>query len=600
MQDINKYQNLMDEFENTPEYKRLWGIIQDKGIETKIPYSHPIKTNGQTIRMSVGRVFFNSMMPDKYKLIDEKMDKNKIKSILREISEQFSPFEASKTASLIQQQGFKVSTLYPSTFSSDGLILPDRLKQEIKDFQKQIENLSDREYLKKKEELARKVYQHLKDVNMTLYNDLDGKLTGKMNIDTLGLLFVSKGFTVDLEGNIKKIANSLSDGYNIEDYYTAGAEGRRGFYIRSTAVSEPGYLSRKLTYANANVKILDEDCKSKKYLELFVDNSNIGRLVGRYYINPSTGKLKILEPGDKDLIGKKIKFRSPLYCKTKMGLCHTCYGNLSKQLENTNVGILAGGAFNNEVLNLMMKTRHKTSHIEIIEVNFPEMLKNAPINSLPLLKVLDFQEKKIVAKKQIRINIDKRDYDDNIDDFGDKLKMPGLLDVIVGEGEDSYILNLPFTFEVEVVKPEMYIEEGRYINMTFEPGDVILEATQYIKETNPRIIGRLLDGVTKYVTSPELFLQILISQMSSTDYVHLETVIQNMFRSKHDNSVFGRLVDYKDVEILGSKKIPHVDGSSLAFEDIKKAIKTILLNNRKIPINPIESILLEKGYGSEN
>lgn len=94
--------------------------------------------------------------------------------------------------------------------------------------------------------------------------------------------------------------------------------------------------------ASANLKISEKDCKSKKYLEINVNKDLASKLIRRYYLDPDTKKLKLVE-NEKNILDKKIKFRSPLWCKSETGICEICYGKLAEQLQNNNIGIIAGG-----------------------------------------------------------------------------------------------------------------------------------------------------------------------------------------------------------------------------------------------------------------
>ena len=68
----------------------------------------------------------------------------------------------------------------------------------------------------------------------------------------------------------------------------------------------------------------------KKYFELNVTEDLADLLIGRYYID---GTKLIQIENQKDIINKKIKLRSPLYCKAENGICPICYGDLYKKLK---------------------------------------------------------------------------------------------------------------------------------------------------------------------------------------------------------------------------------------------------------------------------
>jgi len=70
--------------------------------------------------------------------------------------------------------------------------------------------------------------------------------------------------------------------------------------------------------------------------------------------------LELIDENNIDnLIGKKIKLRSPLYCKAKDGICITCAG---KQIERTGVdghlGMRACSVLYLKILNTYQKLSH--------------------------------------------------------------------------------------------------------------------------------------------------------------------------------------------------------------------------------------------------
>ena len=119
----------------------------------------------------------------------------------------------------------------------------------------------------------------------------------------------------------------------------------------------PGALSRDVVYANANVLLEKGDCKTKRYLNLFISDNMIDKVIGRFYLNPKTNKLEEIKPGH-TLLNKTIKIRSPLHCVSKKGVCSVCYGKLGDKLDTKHVGVLTGSIVNELLLGgVAMKTR---------------------------------------------------------------------------------------------------------------------------------------------------------------------------------------------------------------------------------------------------
>lgn len=250
----------------------------------------------------------------------------------------------------------------------------------------------------------------------------------------------------------------------------------------------------------------------------------------------------------------------------------------------------------------MMKARHKSSQIEVIDIDFIKFIETSPLNFKEVSVFLQVNKKEILAKKEINIIIDKKDYDSKtLVELSDEYIIPGILDILVGEGDKKDTYTLPFNFKVHLIKPDNIIYNGQIITLVYSPGEKILYQDLYIKDNDPMILSRLLDGVTKYITSPEMLFDTVKKELPDTDCVHTELIVSNMLRSIENPTIPGRLVDYHNCQIIGCKKLPFVNSwlSALAFENINKAIKTGLVEHKDATFDPIENVLVEKFYSDE-
>lgn len=570
--------------------------ISKEGVEVKTSYIHPKKTKNKSIQISLGRKFFNSLLPDDFRLINETIDKNKLNDIIVELIEKYDTEKASKIISAIQKYAFQLSSVVPSSFNINGLIPPKKWIEKKDKFlanpPKDIE-----EYRKEVVNLTNELVDYVESSGMSIHNVLKGGIKGNP-ISDWGAILVSKGFVLDIENNVLgPIKHSINDGYDPVEFYQGAAEARRGFYYKSTAVQDPGYLSRKISMANAKTFIDDtkKDCLSKKYYVYVVTNKNYKIIQNRYHL--VDGKINFIDDS-KSLVGKTIKLRSPLYCKSQNGICPVCYGNLYKSLNTKKIGILASGAVNTVGVNAYMKMRHQSSQIEMVDVDFPKLIKNSKLDQALVNHALTINKNKIIAKNTIRINIDRNEYDEDKSfiDSGDKYILPGMIDLIYGDYPDVEILHLPLGFKINLIKPENVVIDGKMIFLTYYSGEVIIHQDNYLKEMDPTVISKLFEAQAKYITDPEMLVNALTQQMPTIDLVHLETIVQNMFRDADDPTKLARLNNYKNFEIQSQKKLPHIDSwlNGMAFENINKAISGGLLNQQSIQNDPYENLILEK------
>ncbi len=113
-------------------------------------------------------------------------------------------------------------------------------------------------------------------------------------------------------------------------------------------------MSRKVVYAVSNIVLDDNDCKTKKYLKIKISKTMAPRIIGRYYLNDKSGEFELITDIDKasKLIDKTILMRSAIYCKSTIGICKICFGQLAEKIKTKYIGIMSGGVINDIGVNL--------------------------------------------------------------------------------------------------------------------------------------------------------------------------------------------------------------------------------------------------------
>ena len=231
------------------------------------------------------------------------------------------------------KMGFKYATMYPDTISLDMLTLsPELIKMkkqldQEKDLAKQDKLLN---------EMTKVMVEHIRVNEPGLYEYImSGAAKGT---DQIRQVMVAKGLTVDSNGQIlSPISKSMNEGYNPEEYFAASHGSRKGIIDRAYNTASGGYTYRTAIYAVGNVTadINNGNCGTKRTLRLKLTPEIFSRMAGRYVQDGDN-----IKPISKDMIGTFINLRSPIFCKTEK-ICRTCYGDLIKQLDSRNIGIIS-------------------------------------------------------------------------------------------------------------------------------------------------------------------------------------------------------------------------------------------------------------------
>jgi hypothetical protein len=582
--------------ENKYDFDFVMNELKSKSIHDKYPYSHTIKTKDKVINMSLGRIFLNQCLPEDFPLLNEPINQSKLNWLVKELIDKYEPMIAADTIANIQNKFYQISTISPSTFVVDSFLPSNTWVAKKKEFEKVAVNYNPAEFQTKAAELTTELVKEIEEKGYRIHNILKGGIKGNP-IDDWKNLLVGKGYLLDIEGNLMgPIVHGISEGLTKQEYFDGIAEARRGFYYKASLTAIPGYLARKLTMASANITLTDEDCGSKTYLEIFVDKNNIKTLTGRFMLEKS----KLIETTSENLapyIGKKIKIRSPLYCMSKKNqICPVCFGTLAKKVNTDRIGIMAAGVVNLITINELMKMRHKSSQISAQEVDFLKIIKESSVDNFTINKLLNIEKNKITAKVPISIEINQSEYNENeLIETESYYEIPGLLNVM--SDEDSNIsVELPFEFAIKLYKPSDILEIRNTLEFRYTSGELVISKDYITDQTDPQVIRRLFDAGFKYLKSPEMLVNAISKRLPGIDLTYIETIVQNMYRSKTNPQNNARLTHYKDYVVYSQKQLPHFNSwiNSLSFENIDKGIKNGLLTNRDIRYDPIEKIVIEK------
>lgn len=310
-------------------------ILNDPEEAKKLHIGNPVKLRfrNQNIVTTAGRVIFNLSLPSYIPFVNEAVNKKKVNDLLSKImTENKNHFMMA--IDNLTKLGFKYATLYPTTISLDMFVLPkefdilkDKLKNE-KDLSKQQDIIK---------EMENRLLVFLKETNPDLYITMmsgAAKGTGQLR-----QVLVSKGLISDPNGKtLPPVIHSFGDGFDSKEYFNASAGSRTGIISRAIMTSKGGYAYRKAVYlvGTATADITNPDCGTKKGMKIKLTKELFSRMNGRYVFDDKGKTIPI----DSKMIGKVIELRSPVYCKS-LKICRLCYGDLLKQINTSNVGLVA-------------------------------------------------------------------------------------------------------------------------------------------------------------------------------------------------------------------------------------------------------------------
>ena len=532
-------------------------------LQKKIKVINPKAKKQELIETSVGRIIFNTSLPEDYPYLNKIINLKTLKELISILIRKYPNEEIEATLDRIKDLGFEYSTLSGMSWGMDDLIVPKEKGKLVKEAEKEVEAI-DNHYkkglLSDEEKSSQKilVWQTVKSkIEKLLEKTLpdDGPVFSIVDSGARGSwvqpvqLCGMKGLVINPAGEIIElpIKSSFKEGFNVLEYFISTHGARKGTADTALRTSTAGYLTRRLVDVSHNVIISEKDCKDTKGTTIFkkdaqeIEQNFIFKIVGRICLedvikgrNILVKKGEIIDWEKADLIDKagieKIRVRSPLSCKSSKGICQQCYGwDLARnQLVKLGeaVGVVAAQAIGEPGTQLTLRTFHlggvagggDITHglprvEEIFEVRSPKGEAQMSLSEGRVIKVDD--EKKIVKIEEISSSPDSKKK--QVIEY----KIPGRTAILVTRGE--------------LVKKNQPLCEGnldlKKLNRTGNP-----EETQryIIKEVQKIYVSQGVDIHDKHieVIVQKMFSRIKIKEGGDTSWIKGEIVKKSEFQEE--------------------------------------------------------------------
>ena len=202
---------------------------------------------------------------------------------------------------------------------------------------------------------------------------------------------VFRGYPTEVDGAIYKKPNWGSYTLGNTSLYNFVSDSRtaaKSHYYSDTALKESEYMARKFQlFASTVEEIVYQDCGTTKYLPWRVRGpefddagtttypGDLPMLIGKYYLEDSASEFKCIEGNEKHLIGKVIKIRSVLYCKTPNPhhVCYKCAGKLSENVSRfANIGHLSSATTTKPITQNVLSIKHVNTSSTMVKIRLKD------------------------------------------------------------------------------------------------------------------------------------------------------------------------------------------------------------------------------------
>ncbi|MGB5188702.1 DNA-directed RNA polymerase subunit beta' [Robiginitalea sp.] len=362
----------------------------------------------QLIQTTVGRVLFNSVVPEKAGFVNTVLNKKALRDIIGTI---LSLTDVPTTADFldkIKTMGYDFAFRGGLSFSLGDIIIPKEKIEMIAEANEQVDGImmnynmglitNNERYNQVIDvwtstnamltEMAMKRIREDQQGFNSVYMMLDSGARGsKEQIRQLtgmrGLMAKPKKSTAGGGEIIENpILSNFKEGLSILEYFISTHGARKGLADTALKTADAGYLTRRLVDVSQDVIINIEDCGTLRGVEVESLRKNeevvetLGeRILGRVSLHdvyhPITQELLITsgqEIMEADIVRieaspiERVEVRSPLTCEATHGICGKCYGrNLAtnKMVQRGEaVGVVAAQSIGEPGTQLTLRTFH--------------------------------------------------------------------------------------------------------------------------------------------------------------------------------------------------------------------------------------------------
>ncbi|MCG2699234.1 DNA-directed RNA polymerase subunit beta' [Candidatus Parcubacteria bacterium] len=346
--------------------------------------------NSEVFETTVGRLLFNSVLPEDFPYVNEEMGKKPLVKLISQMIEDYGVDMTPDILDKIKGFGFEYAMVSGISWGIDDLKVPAQKKGILKDANEKSEKVEKqlKDGLISESERYDKIieiWQEAKNkVDKFVPEALDKKgpvfamisSAARGNWSQVSQMSGMKGLVINPVGKIIDfpVIASYKEGLNVLEYFITTHGARKGEADTALKTSKAGYLTRRLVDVAQDVIVSEADCGTKEGINILRSEAErygrklsyriFGRVLAKDIGRFKKGHLltmseaKEIEASD----AQEVLIFSPITCQSKRGICQKCYGydlgsNTPIKLGET-VGVVAAQAIGEPGTQLTLRTFH--------------------------------------------------------------------------------------------------------------------------------------------------------------------------------------------------------------------------------------------------
>jgi DNA-directed RNA polymerase subunit beta' len=341
------------------------------------------------IDTTVGRVVFNSFLPEGMPYFNEVASRGKLQDLVMDVYRSQGAARCADFLDRLKRYGFEYATTSGTTVSIDDMIVPPEKKELVETAQKEVARI-EKQYTRGLitngerynkvidiwthttnevgEVLFRRLAEDRNGFNPVYMMADSGARGSKEQIRQLaGMRGLMAKPQKKLTGQIGEIIESpilsnFREGLSVLEYFISTHGARKGLADTALKTADAGYLTRRLVDVAQDVIITGEDCGTVLGINMSalkegeeVIESLGDRILGRVALDdvydPLTDE-KLVSAGEmideeaamrvEESAIESVRIRSVLTCESRRGVCGYCYGRNLAGLNMVDIGEAVG------------------------------------------------------------------------------------------------------------------------------------------------------------------------------------------------------------------------------------------------------------------
>lgn len=346
-----------------------------------------------------------------------------------------------------------------------------------------------------------------------------------------------------------------------EDICIESSVGRVAQILQKTNVGESGAFARNLELNNQDTYLHKDPnyiCNTKNFQEVIIDSEAKLQMYDlRYYRDNPKGIDKLCEyKRCKNLIGRKLYFRSPMTCASAArghGICYKCYGDLAYANQEVNIGQIAAEALSSIYTQILLSAKHLLESL-VIKIGWTKEfydLFNVTFNTIGLKSEYVYRGYKMIIDEDVKFEeeIDDVTYNGYVNSF--IIKNPNGEEIRIHTSESDNLYFVPEFFDyynsIRNKMMEQKSDDEDEIRVEMDMVALMDFAALFIIEVRNDELSRTMNQIKKLIDNKsvisnynrnsilEAFINTNMSGGIKLNAVHFEVLLMNQIRAFDDD-----------------------------------------------------------------